>query len=229
MELWRRGSSTWHEEGRWEWGQCIRILKDRASRRAERQTHVQLQDGLIFCFIFRCCVGVQASSLVTVLLGGKGDARTTPSLALFSPDSDSELLIKAIEGELNLIIFTKEYCTALYAALYTRYLWAYVFGIVSSQQQHVGSTCLSSFCVGFACSSCYYVYVLYRYCSFLSQFRNMYTCALTRCSCWVTLTVGRFFIMRQSLHLTTNGMCQTEVDVPHEYSFKVSFWIKLIL
>lgn len=85
MELWRRGSSTWHEEGRWEWGQCIRILKDRASRRAERQTHVQLQDGLIFCFICRCCVGVQASSLVTVLLGGKGGRQDNPvSCSLFT-------------------------------------------------------------------------------------------------------------------------------------------------
>lgn len=84
--------------------------------------------------------------------GEKGTPGQLRLLLSFHP-TDSELLIKAIGGELNLIIFTKEYCTALHAALYTRYLWAYVFGIVSSQQEHVGFTCLSSFCVGFACSS----------------------------------------------------------------------------
>lgn len=125
----REQGSTWHKEGRWKWGQCIRILKDRVTSNSRA---VATWADFLFFYADVAWESKPAHYyllfILTVLLGGEK-----------RPPGQACLLLLSLRqlNKPNLIIFTEEYCTALYAALDTRCVCAYVFGTVSSQQEHL--------------------------------------------------------------------------------------------
>lgn len=80
LELWRRGSRAAHGTGKEDENEISALEFSGIACHAGRSVKLtcSCKMGWFFCFLCRCCVGIQASSLVTVLLGGERGRQDNP-------------------------------------------------------------------------------------------------------------------------------------------------------